>query len=63
MNSTRLKLAKNEAKAKQHPEDELLLFENYLFSSFMVSSKSSKTNMKHPKKCVNKECICFNQII
>ena len=37
--NTKLKLAKNEAKAKQHPETELLLFENYSLSSSMLSSK------------------------
>ena len=30
-----LKFAKNEAKANQHPEGELLLFENYLLASSM----------------------------
>ena len=30
--NSRLKLAKNQAKAKQHSETELLLFENYLLS-------------------------------
>ena len=29
INNTRLKLAKNQAKASQHPEAELLSFENY----------------------------------
>ena len=29
ISNARLKLAKNEANAKQHPEAELLLFENY----------------------------------
>ena len=29
INNTRLKLAKNQAKAKQHPEAELLLIENF----------------------------------
>ena len=39
-----LKLAKNQANAKQHPEAELLLFENYLHSSSTLSSKSSRTH-------------------
>ena len=34
----RLKLAKNQAEARQHPETELLLFENYSLSSFMLLS-------------------------
>ena len=29
INNARLKLAKNQADAKQHPEAELLVFENY----------------------------------
>ena len=34
-----LKFAKNQAKAKQHPEDELLLFKNYWLSSWTLASK------------------------
>ena len=34
ISNTRLKLVKNQAKAKQHPEVELLLFEN-LFAFFV----------------------------
>ena len=34
-----LKLAKTQAKAKQHPEAELLLFENYSLSLYTLSSK------------------------
>ena len=36
-------MAKNEAKAKQHPEAELLIFENYLLSS-------PKNNRRYSKK-------------
>ena len=32
-----LKLTKNQAKTKQHPEAELLIFENYSLSSSMLS--------------------------
>ena len=39
--NTRLKLVKNQAKAKQHPEAKLLLFENYSLSSSMLSSKNN----------------------
>ena len=39
--NTRLKLTKNQAKAKQHPEGEVLLFENYSLSSSALSSKSN----------------------
>ena len=34
--NARLKLAKNQANAKQHPETKLLLFENYSHSSFTL---------------------------
>ena len=42
ISNARLKLAKNQANAKQHPEAELLLFENY--------SQPSKTNRTYSKK-------------
>ena len=38
----------SQVKAKQHPEAELSLFENYLLFS---SSLSSKNNIKYSKKC------------
>ena len=59
ISNIRLKLAKNQAKAKQHAKTELLLFENYLLSSSTLSSKSNKA---YSKKCANK-CVCFNEII
>ena len=42
----KLKLAKNQANAKQHPEADLLLFENYSHSSFILSSKNKSTYKK-----------------
>ena len=39
--SNTLKLARNQAKAKQLPEFKLLLFENYLHSSSTLSSKNN----------------------
>ena len=39
---------KNQEKAKQHPEAELLLFENFLLSS---STSSSKNYRRYSKKC------------
>ena len=39
--STRLKLAKHQANAKQQHETELLLLKNYTLSSFMLSSKTN----------------------
>ena len=43
ISNTRLKLAKNQANAKQHLEADFLLFENYLFTSFTLSSKNNRT--------------------
>ena len=42
VSNTRLKLAKNQAKAKSHPETELLQFENYSLSSIMLSYKNNR---------------------
>ena len=36
ISNTRLKLAKKQANAKQHPETEFLLFENYSHYSFTL---------------------------
>ena len=41
VSNARLKLAKNSAKAKQHPEAEFSLFENYSLFSFTLSSKQN----------------------
>ena len=41
-----LKFTKNQAKAKQHLEAELLLFENISISSSMLSSKNNWRNSK-----------------
>ena len=46
ISNVRLKLAKNQVIAKQHPEIELLLFENYLHSSSMLSFKNNRTFSK-----------------
>ena len=54
-----LKLAKNQANAKQHPEAEFLLFENYWFSS---STLSSRKNRKYSGKFAKSKCVCFNEI-
>ena len=42
LSNTRLILAKNQAKAKQHHETELSLFENYSLSSSTLSSKNKR---------------------
>ena len=46
MSHVRLKLAKNQANAKQHPQAELLLFENYSHSSSPLSNKNNRTYSK-----------------
>ena len=46
ISNARLKLGKNQANAKQHPEAELLLFENYSHSSSMLSSKNDRRYSK-----------------
>ena len=43
---TRLKFAKNQANAKQHPEAKPLLVENYSLSSSTLLSKNNKTYSK-----------------
>ena len=45
-----LKLAKNQAKAKQHPDAELLLFENYSLSTPTLSSKNKMRFSKNVQK-------------
>ena len=46
MSNARLKLAKNQAKSKQHLDTELLLFENCSLSSSTLSSKNNRTFSK-----------------
>ena len=58
VSNTRLKLAKNWAKAKQHAEAELLLLKNYVFSS---STLSSKDNMRYSKKCAKNIYVYLNE--
>ena len=47
ISNARLKLAKNQANAKQHPETRLLPFENYSHSSYTLSSKNNGTYSKN----------------
>ena len=49
ISNARLKLAKNQANAKQHPEAELLQFENYSHSLSMLSSKTISHILKNKK--------------
>ena len=54
-------MAKNQAKAKEQPEAELLLFENYSISLFMLSPT---TNMKYSKKFAkNQAYLLVDEII
>ena len=55
-----MKLDKNQPKAEQYPEAELLLFENYPLSS---SKLSSKNNRRYSKKCIKKNCVFRNEVI
>ena len=55
ISNARLKLAKNQAHVKQHPEAELWLFENY---SHSLSTLSSKNNRTYSKKYA-KEQVCL----
>ena len=53
MSKTRLKLAKIQASAKQNPEAELLLFENYLAKIIGHFLKNKQKN----------KCVCIHEII
>ena len=44
ISNARLRLSKNQAKVKQHPETELLLSETYSLCSFTLSSKNDYRN-------------------
>ena len=57
MTNVRLKLAKSQANAKQHPEAKLLLFENYSYSSSTISSKNNRTYSKKWSK--EQLCLCL----
>ena len=46
ISNSRLKLTKNQANAKQHPEAELLTYENYKHSSSTLSSNNNRTYSK-----------------
>ena len=55
ISNTRLKLAKNQAKAKKHLKAELLLFENYSPFSF-------KNNRRYSKKCTKNKYTCLKEV-
>ena len=56
ISNTKQKLAKNQAKDKQHLEAELLLSENY---SLCSSTLSSKNNRRYSKN----KCVGYNRIL
>ena len=56
--NSRLKLAENIARAKQQPEAELMLFENYTLSSSTLSSQNNKAYFKRREKSM---CLCFKE--
>ena len=58
--NARLQLAKNQANAEQHPEAELLLFENFSHSSSVLFSKS---NMAYSKNKQKNKCVCIHEIM
>ena len=60
ISNARLKLGKNQAKAKQHAEAEHLLLENYVLSS---STLSSQDNKKYFSKCAKDKYIYLNEVI
>ena len=60
ISNARLKLAKNQANAKQHHEAELLQFENYSHSS---STLLSKNNMAYSKNNQKNKCVSFHNIM
>ena len=59
ISNSRLKLAKNQAKAEQHPETEFLLSEITFFSSTL----SFKNKRRFSKEYGKNKCVCFNEII
>ena len=60
ISNARVILAKNQADTKQHPESELLLFENY---SLFSSTLSSKNNRRYSEKCVKNKYVYLNEVI
>ena len=54
ISNARLKFVKNQTKAKQHPQAELLLFKNY---SLFPSTLSSKNNRRYSEKYAKNECV------
>ena len=60
ISNTRLKLAKKQVNAKQHPEAEFLLFAKYSHSSSTYCPKIKGHIQKNKQK---NKCVCFHEII
>ena len=60
ISNARLKLGKNQANAKQHPETELFLFENYSYSSSRHHPKIIGHILKNKQK---NNYVCFHEVI
>ena len=61
ISNTRLRLAKNQAKAKQQSEAKMSFsVVNYSLSSSKVSPKNSR---RYSKKYTKNKCVCFNEVI
>ena len=56
-----MNFAKNQAKAKQHPQLELLLLKNYSLSSSTLSPKNNKS--RYSETCAKDKYVCFHVII
>ena len=52
-------MAKNQAKSMQHPDAELLIFQNYSLFSPMLSSKNSR----YSKKGTKNNYVYLNKVI
>ena len=58
--NVKMKFPKNQAKAKENPEAELLLLRNYSLSSSTLSSKSNK---RYSETCGKNKYVCFHAIM
>ena len=57
ISNARLKLAKNKPNAKKHTEAELLLYENYLHYSSILSSKNNSSYSNSKKQAKEQMCL------
>ena len=58
--NAKMKFPKNQAKAKENPEAELLLLRNYSLSSSTLSFKSNK---RYSETCGKNKYVCFHAIM